>query len=61
MWIVIETFWTPTICTDFEGEVLSWEKEENAKIYADTECQNVLKMIEKKPRMVQLFLSNIFN
>ena len=40
MWIVIETFWTPTICTDFGGEVLSWEKEENAKIYADTECQN---------------------
>jgi len=40
MWIVIETFWTPTIVTDVDGEVLSWDDKADAQKYSDEECQN---------------------
>lgn len=40
MYIVIETFWTPTIVTDENGETLFFETEEEATKYADEECQN---------------------
>ena len=38
MWIVIETFWTPTICTDFEGEVLEWD---NEKDHSPEDCEAI--------------------
>lgn len=41
MWIVIERFWTPMICTELGTDnVLVFETEEDAKDYADNECQN---------------------
>ena len=41
MYIVIENFWTPTICTELgTDEILYFETEEEAKKYADEECQN---------------------
>lgn len=37
--IVIETFWTPTICTNEEGETMYFDSMEAAQEYAEN-CQN---------------------
>jgi len=38
--IVIENFWTPTVCTDENGEILEFDTLEEAKEYAEEYCQN---------------------
>ena len=37
--IVIENFHTPSICTDTDGEVLTFNSLEEAKEYAEDNCQ----------------------